>query len=478
MERKISEAAWMKALTSIIEELDKRQYKKMLNSLDKIPNGVKKGNNSKEEMPQIIIQHFGVEESISAMKKVLYEIPRRDDVVQELLRPFVDKLRNKQQKQKDKGKKRKFSDSESETEEPEKPSRFSRDINTERWRGQKRKYVSESESEDEEREPVDQQKKSQSDKENTRPSRGNFKSWRKTIYDLKESLYLGNKAIVGKVIRKSGLRPYETQNKEKKVMFYLGLADETDSIKAVVYGKNRYEEIKEGSYYLFREVIIGDNTVKVTKLSTVSKTTAVQVPAELKMEARMIVDPQKPVLSIKEAKASYDKTEMSVEGIITKLTPVSKIKVKGGRRRTALQRDLILQDDTGSIRICLWRDQADQCTAEVGDSVRVTNVKTDHYMETVSLNSTGLTRVYKVQAAAVQTETVEIIGIIKASKKETWLEAELDQELKTLVVESKLLAKTFGIRLEGDFEERLLDKMPFSAEAEIQGNKITAITKM
>uniref|UniRef100_UPI003AAEBEA4 uncharacterized protein isoform X1 n=1 Tax=Centroberyx gerrardi TaxID=166262 RepID=UPI003AAEBEA4 len=478
MERSISEKDWKRALTSIMEELSKREYKKMLHSLDKIPNSVKKSNNSKEEMPQIIIQHLGVEESIFAMEKVLDEIPRRDDAVQELLRPFVDKLRNKHQKEKDKGWKRKFSDSECETKETETPGRFSKHLNAERWRGQKRKYVSESESEDEEREPVDQQKKSQSDKENTRPSPGNYKSWRKTIYDLKESRYLGKQAIVGKVVRKSGLRPYQTQKKEKKVMFFLGFADETASIKVVVYGKDHYEEIMEGSYYSFREVIIEDNTVKVTKLSIRSKTTAVQVPAELEMEARMIVDPQKPVLSIKEAEASYDKTEMSVEGTITELTPVSQIKVTGGRRRTTQRRDLHLQDDTGSIRICLWGDRANQCPAVVGDSVRVTNVKTNHYMETVSLNSTGLTRVYKVEAAAVQTETVEIIGIIKASKMETRLEAELDQQLKTLVVASELLAKAFGIRLGGDFEDRLLDEMPLSAEVEIQGNKITAITKM
>ncbi|XP_071393296.1 DNA ligase 1-like [Centroberyx affinis] len=430
MEGKISERGWKRALTSIIEKLDKRQYKKMLNSLDRITESEKRS--SRKEMPQIIIQLLGVEESISAMEKVLDEILRGDEVVQKLLRPFVDKLRNKHQKQKDKGEKRKRGDPESKTKEPEEPM-------------QKKKRESESESEDEEPE---------------------------NIKDLKESRYLGNQAIVGKVIRKSGLRPYRPQNKEEKVMFYLGLADETDSIKAVVYGKNHYEEIIEGSYYLFREVIIEDNTVKVTNLSKISNTTTIQVPAELEKEARMIIDPPKPVLSIKEAKASGDKTEMSVEGTITELTPDSKTEVKGGRR------DLILQDDTDSIRIRLWGDQANQCTAAAGDSVRVTNVKTSRNKEPVSLNSTGQTRVNKVEAAAVQTETVEIIGIFKASKMETWLEAEHDQEVKTLVVESELLAKTFGIKLGGNFKERLLDKMPLSAEAEIQGNTIRKITKM
>ncbi|XP_071382649.1 neurofilament medium polypeptide-like isoform X2 [Centroberyx affinis] len=546
MEKKISEAAWKRALTSIIKKLSEPQYEKMLRCLTTMPESVKK-NSSKEEMAQKIIEYLGLEESISMMEKVLERIPRRDEAVQKPLRPFVDKLRNKQEKEKDKGEKRKHDDSESETEETE-TAEMEKKISEAAWKraltsiikklgepqyekmlrclttmpesvkknsskeemAQKiieylgleesisvmekvleriprrdeavqkplRPFVDKLRNKQEKEKDKDQQKKSgQSDKETAHPSPGNSKSWRKTIKDLKESRYLGNQAIVGKVIRKSGLRPYRTQNKEEKVMFYLGLADETDSIKAVVYGKNRYEEIEEGSYYSFREVIIEDNTVKVTKLSKISKTSNIQVPAELEKEARMIIDPQKPVLPIKEAKASGDKTEMSVEGTITELTPVSQIKVKGGQRRTALQRDLHLQDDTGSIRIRLWDDQANQCTAAVGDSIRVTNVKTNHFMETVSLSSTGLTRVYKVEAAAVQTETVQIIGIIKASKKETWLEAVLDQEVKTLVVESKLL-ETFGIKLGGNFKERLLDKMPLSAEAEIQGNTIRKITKM
>ena len=61
---------------------------------------------------------------------------------------------------------------------------------------------------------------------------------------------------------------------------------------------------------------------------------------------------------------------------------------------------------------------------------------------------------------------------------ETTLEAELNQQIQKLVVESKLLAKVCGFRLEGDIEEKLLDKMPFCAEVTMQGNKITAMAKI
>lgn len=67
-----------------------------------------------------------------------------------------------------------------------------------------------------------------------------------------------------------------------------------------------------------------------------------------------------------------------------------------------MQRVLHLQDDTGSIRICLWGDLAKDFRASVGDSVRVTNVTSNHFMDTVSLSSTGWTRVYKVPVHHLQ----------------------------------------------------------------------------
>ena len=96
----ILEKKWKTALTSILEELDKSEYNKMLfcYCFDKIPKSVKTGT-SREEMPQIIIQHLGVDESISAIKDTMEWIPRKDSTIQDLLRPFVDKLRNKHEEE-------------------------------------------------------------------------------------------------------------------------------------------------------------------------------------------------------------------------------------------------------------------------------------------------------------------------------------------------------------------------------------------
>lgn len=82
----------------------------------------------------------------------------------------------------------------------------------------------------------------------------------------------------------------------------------------------------------------------------------------------------------------------------------------------------------------------------------------------------------QVQSAAVQSVTIEIIGIIRASGTQTELEAELshNNEVQPFVVASSLLAGALGVSL-GGFEDRLLDKMPFSADVEIKGNQIIKI---
>lgn len=90
----ISESEWKKALTFIIEDLKKPQLKKMLEFLD-IPKE-KKTTKSRETIPQTIIEFYGVEKSIQIMDEAMLWIPRKDEAVQDQLRPFVEKLKNKE----------------------------------------------------------------------------------------------------------------------------------------------------------------------------------------------------------------------------------------------------------------------------------------------------------------------------------------------------------------------------------------------
>ena len=94
------EAKWKTQLILILDQLDESQFKKLLNFMEKIPQGMKMGK-VKEEMPQIIIQYYGLEESITLVSKAMDDwIPRKDAAVQDLLRPMVAKLKMERQKKK------------------------------------------------------------------------------------------------------------------------------------------------------------------------------------------------------------------------------------------------------------------------------------------------------------------------------------------------------------------------------------------
>ncbi|XP_069001788.1 uncharacterized protein [Embiotoca jacksoni] len=199
MLEEVSEVQWKEALTSILEDLTEEECQKMLFLLDKIPNS-EKNSKSRVQMVQKILQHFGLFNSITEMNNIVEKIPRNDEKVQKLLRPFVDKLKVKEKK----GLKRNI----------ESDSVFSE----------------EEEEEEEEEVKADEPKTKNPNEERKIPSR------RKTVADLLISGETDQKIIQGKVVQKSGLRTYMTKNKEKKVFFNLGVADETGSVKVMVYG--------------------------------------------------------------------------------------------------------------------------------------------------------------------------------------------------------------------------------------------------
>ncbi|XP_037605687.1 uncharacterized protein LOC119476334 isoform X6 [Sebastes umbrosus] len=101
MALRMLEAKWTAALVSILEELTEPQFSKLLFKLDSIPQGLKSGR-TRQDIPHIIVQYYGTEESISVIDKEMKQIPRNDAAVQQLLLPFVENLKKKQQKIKEK----------------------------------------------------------------------------------------------------------------------------------------------------------------------------------------------------------------------------------------------------------------------------------------------------------------------------------------------------------------------------------------
>ncbi|CAJ1063688.1 uncharacterized protein LOC117812720 [Xyrichtys novacula] len=429
-----SEKEWKKALTSILEKLDHKQYIKMLEFLEKVPE--EKRESVREKMPRIIIEHYGVEGSISEMDCILEEIPRRDQAVQDLLRPFVMEKQEKENM----GKRRHDQVAEEKEEQEEGEP------------GIKRQLLPTKEDLNKE----GPQTSCQTNKEKGNPS------WRISIADLKtKDLLLETDAFFGKVVQKSGLQRYQTKDQRKDVFFYMAVADEETCVKSMVYGKKHYRNTKEGGSYSFRNLIKDQQLVKVRKCSTVASVKAIQVPEELEIEAQKLIYPESPFYSIADTKQLPDKTDVSVRGTVEEIGTLEKIQVRPSQQVRNRQR-LKLKDETDSIWIYMWAGETKHCgKSSLGDVVELINVRTNTFLKNTTLNSTKFTKVHKVKTLGIQRVKLKICGIVNANKRTTHLEAEYEERLHTFDVATQLLVKELAIKPNQDLTESLLEKLPF-----------------
>lgn len=93
----ILEEEWKQTLTFIVDDLDSQQFKKLLELLSKIPKSQKTAK-FRGNIPQIIIEHYGLEDSVFAIDDAMEKIPRRDNKIQDPLKTFVEKLKAKEEK--------------------------------------------------------------------------------------------------------------------------------------------------------------------------------------------------------------------------------------------------------------------------------------------------------------------------------------------------------------------------------------------
>ncbi|KAL3043141.1 hypothetical protein OYC64_020955 [Pagothenia borchgrevinki] len=293
----------------------------------------------------------------------------------------------------------------------------------------------------------------------TRDSQDGKALWEKSIFDLKSSGILETEAIVGKVVKKSEL----ITSKIKTFYFFMGIADETASVKLMVYGKDHHRQIKEGSSYIFSDLKKDGIYVKVNVSSKVSVTKPVIVPEEFEREAERLLCPESPLTSIKDIKSSRPQKHVSVEGTVTKIDPVIKVKKTNHQR-------FKLKQEAEEISVTMWDEATKQSKGlSVGDVLLLNNMT---YSGKVSLNSSKFTKIIKVPSVGIRKVTLKIRGIKKTTLKETHLEVDLDAKLLTLIVTSRLLANTLNFQLKTGFRDDLLKRIPLSVEAEIQGNRI------
>ncbi|KAI4786649.1 hypothetical protein KUCAC02_036988, partial [Chaenocephalus aceratus] len=219
-------------------------------------------------------------------------------------------------------------------------------------------------------------------KPKTRDSQDGKAPWEKSIFDLKSSGILETEAIVGKVVKKSEL----LTSTIKTFYFFLCVADETASIKLMVYGKDLHPRIQEGSSYMFKELIKDGLYVKVNASTKVSETKAVKVPEEFEREAERLLCPESPLTSIKDIKSSRPWTHVSVEGTVTQIYPVVKVKEKETK-------SFKLKQEAEEISVTMWGEATKQSQdLSVGDVLLLNNMT---YSERVSLNSSKFTKITK-----------------------------------------------------------------------------------
>ncbi|KAK1875221.1 Replication factor A [Dissostichus eleginoides] len=229
----------------------------------------------------------------------------------------------------------------------------------------------------------------------TRDSQDGNALWEKSIFDLKSSGILETEAIVGKVVKKSEL----LTSKIKTFYFFLGVADETASVKLMVYGKDLHRRIKEGSSYIFRELIQDGKYVKVNASNSVSETNPVNVPEEFEREAERLLYPE--LTSIKDIKSSPPQTHVSVEGTVTQIYPVQKVKVQHKEKMTNRQ-SFKLRQEAEEISVTMWDEATEQSKdLSFGDVLLLTNMKPNEYCGKVSLNSTQFTKITKIQSVGI-----------------------------------------------------------------------------
>ncbi|XP_044227538.1 uncharacterized protein LOC122996067 [Thunnus albacares] len=110
----------------------------------------------------------------------------------------------------------------------------------------------------------------------------------------------------------------------------------------MVYGTERFKDIKEKSCYMFKKVIVDGNIIKVTRLTTVSKTTAIKIPAKVQREAQMIIDLNQ---ASSKAQTSAQKMPVNVQGTVTGIDPgkpvISKQKKTGSQSKGIKIKDVM-----------------------------------------------------------------------------------------------------------------------------------------
>ncbi|XP_034746767.1 uncharacterized protein LOC117956033 [Etheostoma cragini] len=421
MSLKLLEARWKPALSSILEELTDPDFRKMLSNLVKIPQGLKTGK-TREEIPYLIVQHYGTEGSISEIDKIMKIIPRLDAAVQEQLRPFVEKL--KKQRQGKKGTTRKLSINFGSVAKKQKltadqvkscPPVQVRETKTDRVKAAKPKKKKEK------RDPSLEHQPSASPSTNVDPV-GDVETGKKTED------------------RDLSLKPAESIKTFKM--------DPVGDVKPEQKTEGQDASLKPAAppktfKVLSAEVQTG--RIQIVEIKKSNKTN-IHLLVELNGRKRTVFLTNQLL-----ANALGLEVEEDVERRLRHQMPLTAEATLQGRQIT----DIKQMDPVGDVK---------------------PEQKTEG--QDASLKPAAPPKTFKVLSAEVQTGRIQIVGIKKSNKTNTHLVVEFNGRKRTVFVRTRILAIAFGLEVDDGFERRLRYQMPLTAEAKLHGKKVTEIKKM
>ncbi|CAJ1057762.1 hypothetical protein KUCAC02_037001 [Xyrichtys novacula] len=193
-----------------------------------------------------------------------------------------------------------------------------------------------------------------------------------------------------------------------------------------------------------------------------SRGSKINCPAELKARAEALLHPASPLVELHQCWAQQGL--MTIEGVVVELSAVRR--VVSGKEAVPL-RKILLKQDKETMKASLWRPVAVE-TLVIGETVRITHVKSVKTEYGVQVNTTSFTKVEKLQT----TQEITILGVLRdkgatcsTSSPDLCHEVLLDNG-ETLQIQETLWEPSF---------EEAVKEGPLKVKVSVHSKMITAI---
>lgn len=239
----------------------------------------------------------------------------------------------------------------------------------------------------------------------------------------------------------------------------LALADTSTSMKAFAYDESIFNKMQTGHTITLKNFKIGrSNALIIGKDCKICKTSPIDVPQSVILEAEQLVEPSTPPRQlIKDTTLKDPGSLVTVEGVIVQDEIPRTVSASTGG--TVEVRNMTIEDTSGAVRVALWRDNSSS-PVKAGDTVKFTHmsVKNDSLTGSRVLTTTKHTKIQK-EIPQPELVTCELLGVEETDDEELTFETLLNETYKNLTMKKTLANKIFGsdntdliIELLGEYE--------------------------